>query len=290
MKKIVVYSLLLAAAGFGFTACEADKPDAESIFKPIDDARETEFDRWLYENYTSPYNIDFIWRMNDMENDNTYDLVPARYADALKIAKICKHLWCDAYDELMGQEFLRRYAPRVLYLVGTVGYEEGSIKLGTAEGGLKITLYATNWIDVTNVDFMNEYYFKTMHHEFAHILHQTKDYPQEFNLITASDYTPNGWINRTDEEANKLGFVTSYGSSEPQEDFVETIANYVVKSDEAWNAILTTAGDKASIIRQKLEICRQYLKNSWSLDLDKLHEIVQRRQNEIGTLDLEHVY
>ena len=50
--------------------------------------------------------------------------------------------------------------------------------LGTAEGGKKITLYEVNSLDFENVDIevLNEYYFKTMHHEFAHILHQKRNY------------------------------------------------------------------------------------------------------------------
>lgn len=48
--------------------------------------------------------------------------------------------------------------------------------LGTAEGGMKITLYNVNDInpDKIDINLLNEYYFQTMHHEFAHILHQTK--------------------------------------------------------------------------------------------------------------------
>lgn len=48
--------------------------------------------------------------------------------------------------------------------------------LGTAEGGMKITLYNVNDInpDQIDINLLNDYYFQTMHHEFAHILHQTK--------------------------------------------------------------------------------------------------------------------
>ena len=55
---------------------------------------------------------------------------------------------------------------------------------------------------------LNEYYFETMHHEFAHILHQKKSYPTEYNQISAADYSSTGWQNRTELQAWKLGFVT----------------------------------------------------------------------------------
>ena len=43
---------------------------------------------------------------------------------------------------------------------------------------MKITLYNVNDInpDKIDINLLNEYYFQTMHHEFAHILHQTKNY------------------------------------------------------------------------------------------------------------------
>jgi hypothetical protein len=44
--------------------------------------------------------------------------------------------------------------------------------LGTAEGGLKITLYNAESLKPADLDNLNEYFFKTMHNEFSHILHQ----------------------------------------------------------------------------------------------------------------------
>lgn len=48
--------------------------------------------------------------------------------------------------------------------------------LGQAEGGMKVTLFRVNEIDKNNLSVaqLNEYYFKTMHHEFTHILNQKK--------------------------------------------------------------------------------------------------------------------
>ena len=40
---------------------------------------------------------------------------------------------------------------------------------------------------------------------------------------------------------NSLGFVTPYGSSEIREDFAETIANYITKTDAEWELIWRNA-------------------------------------------------
>ena len=130
--------------------------------------------------------------------------------------------------------------------------------------------------------------FKTMHHEFAHILHQTKNYSTDFNTISAGKYTGPGWVNlESDAVAMKMGFVSKYATTETQEDFVETIAIYVTYTDEQWQAILETAGEEgAPIILQKFEMVKEYLAESWGIDIDKLHKIVQEREQKIGDLDL----
>ena len=58
--------------------------------------------------------------------------------------------------------------------------------LGTAEGGKKITLYNVNDLNVKkiNIEKLNNYYFETMHHEFAHILHQKRNFDPSFNRIS----------------------------------------------------------------------------------------------------------
>lgn len=62
-----------------------------------------------------------------------------------------KHIWLDAYKEVMGDQFMKTYSPRVMQLVGSAAYDsQSSIVMGTAEGGLKVTLYNVNIIDIDN--------------------------------------------------------------------------------------------------------------------------------------------
>ena len=66
--------------------------------------------------------------------------------------------------------------------------------------------------------------------------------------------------------SRKDGFVTAYGSSKPDEDFVETIANYVVKSDAEWQNIMSQAGTVGgALIQEKLDMVTEYLSDSWEL-------------------------
>lgn len=265
------------------------------------------FDAWLYDSYLLPYNLDFRYKLQDVGADMDYNLVPTQYDKAVDMALLVKYLWFDAYAAAIDNDFLKLWGPRIIHLIGSPAYNpaNGTMILGLAEGGIKVSLFRCNSIDYTNVGMLNEFYFKTMHHEFAHILHQTKTYPKEFNTISAVYYEPFSWQNRDSRVVASLGFVSPYASSQTREDFVEVIANYIVKNDTEWNALLKTAakgwqavgnniveipdadgveGDK--IILRKLSICRQWLRDAWSVDLDKLRAEVQRRQNNIDMVEL----
>ena len=232
---------ILSVAALMLAACSEDALDSTSIFDKGSQTPKTEFDAWLQKNYVEPYNIDFKYRFEYKESDVSKNLAPADYDKAIALAKLTKYLWIESYEELMGRDFIRTYAPKVMNLIGSVAYDSnGGVVLGTAEGGMKIVLYNVNSLNPAklDMDFLNEWFFNTMHHEFAHILHQTKNYPTDFNEISKADYQSSSWVNLTDEEALAMGFVNNYASSETQEDFVQTIAFYITKSDEEWEELL----------------------------------------------------
>lgn len=287
--KAKYIALLACAVTLGFTACDEDDIDGESIFSKVTKT-ENDFDKWLKKNYVDTYNIEFQYRYTDKETDNQYNLAPAALDKSIALAKLTKFLWLDVYKEIAGDEFIKTYCPKVVTLVGSPAYNsQGEIVLGTAEGGVKITLYNVNSLDYNNIDidFLNYWYFHTMHHEFAHILHQTKNYTTDFNLITPSDYQSTSWVNVEDEQALQMGFITPYASNEFREDFVETLSNYVTHPQEWWDAQMEIAGAKgASLIQQKLDIVRDYLKGSWSIDLDVLRAKVLEKCDQVYDLDL----
>ena len=290
MKKYI-YTLLFAAS-IVLGACNEDKLDSHSIFNTESPERNA-FDTWLLLNYIVPYNIQFNYKYIDKESDNTYNLIPAEYDKCVAMAKLTKYLWIDSYNELLGETFIKTYCPRMIQLIGSKAYNsQGSVVLGTAEGGLKITLYNVNELDVNNpnIDFLNTWFLKTMHHEFAHILHQTKNYSTDFNLIS-TDYQGPSWLNlESDEIANTMGFITRYASFSPDEDFVEIISNYITHDADYWENVLNNGGALGKIkLQKKFDIVRKYLKDSWGIDIDKLRDIVQRRSGSLSEVDLENL-
>lgn len=294
MNRLFTFLSVAAVLICSSVSCDVFRMDEEELDKNsiFDDgivAAENEFDKWIYENLTKPYNIQVKYRLEDKESDTKYNIAPAAYEQSIALAKLTKYLWIDAYEELMGKDFVCKYSPKILNFVGSVEYNsQGSIVLGSAEGGLKINLFNVNAIDPEDldIDFLNYWFFKTMHHEFAHILHQTKSYSTDFNLISL-DYQSASWVNVSDQEALDMGFISNYGSSEPQEDFVELISIYVTNTQEYWDELVGSASEEGQAkINQKFDIVKDYLKTSWGIDIDKLREIVQRRSGEIDTLDL----
>jgi len=313
MIRYYIKTMLLLLLIITFTNCTEETLEPTIFDTNVVDLDSTSasynFDKYLYNNFLKPYNLRYNYKMQDVGADMNYNLVPATYENSKKIAALTKYLWFDVYKKVVSPEFLKQYGPRVIHLIGSPAYNpaNGTMILGLAEGGIKISLFRVNSINTDDVDMLNEFYFKTMHHEFAHILHQTKTYPKEYNLISFKYYEPFSWQDRDERVVASLGFVSPYGSSQTREDFVEVIANYIVKTDAQWNQILDYASrgwnqntttnvvteeiDKdgvngKEVILQKLSICREWLASSWGIDLDALRTEVQTRQSNINMTQL----
>lgn len=291
MKRNIIYIMLCLAGLFYLGSCTSDDPDIDnSIFE--EEVRRTAFDHWLDANYVQPYNIRIAYRMEDVETDFGYNVVPANLKKSKQMAILLKHLWLEAYTEVAddGIHFIRATAPKLFHFIGSAEHnpEEGTIRLGVAEGGKKITITQVNILDPYS--FTHQNFFNTVHHEFAHILHQTINYPPEFRAISAADYAPTTWHNRNATQAAQLGFVSNYAGAQHQEDFVEVLSRYITRTDAEWNAMLDVAGDEGRAkILQKLEIVKTYMRVSWGVDLDELKTVIRRRTNEVQFMDLEEL-
>lgn len=248
MKKLnIILLALVALTTLNLSSCKDDDL-GPSIF----DTKEYPLDRSIYTfpldtfvkvNFLEPYNMRYLYKLQDIGSDMDYNLTPCSYDQCVNLAVLNKYLWYDVYRDIVGDEFLKTYSPRVMHIIGSPAYNptSGTIRLGTAEGGLKITLYNAESLRPDDLDNLNEYFFKTMHHEFSHILHQNKEYPTDFRLISNGLYNAISWQDTADSLAVAQGFVSDYASSQAREDWVEIIANYIVKDSITWANMLNTA-------------------------------------------------
>jgi substrate import-associated zinc metallohydrolase lipoprotein len=271
MMKKIIYIIYVAVTITAMTSCRGGDDFTESIFDtsiPVLDENSATypFDKWLFENFIEPYNVDVKYRFDLSSSDLGFQLTPADYNRSQLLAHFIKFLFYDVYTTYGGEDFMKKYGPRIFHFIGSSGYSPttGTEVLGTASGGVKITLYNVNEMkpygdgaayNGEDIAVLNERYFHTMHHEFSHVLHQTKSYPVTFGQVTSGTYDPNKWQERDSVWTHSHGYVTHYASSANYEDFVETLSCIITDSDVRWmNRIINGAvngvrqGDKEDIL------------------------------------------
>lgn len=239
----------LAATAVGFTSC-SDDDFTDTIFNT--DPTQDYLDRTLYSfpldtfvkaEFLEPYNVKFTYKFEDKASDMNKNLTPARYDKSVDLAVLTKYLWYDVYKDLAGVDFLKVNSPRIINVTGSKNrnVSSGTETLGDASSGVKINLYNVNNLNVEDIDNMNTYFFKTMHHEFAHILDQTYVHPTAFNVLSNGLYDASGWSDAADSLKAGSGFISPYASSAYSEDWAESFAMYVTSDSISYATILGSA-------------------------------------------------
>ncbi|MCE7058787.1 putative zinc-binding metallopeptidase [Dyadobacter sp. CY343] len=260
-------------------------------------------DKWILDSLTTPYNISAKYKWDQFEFGNiTKTLVPPDEAQVIPLLRTITKAWTIPYVQEAGKVFYNKFSPKFFILSGSNEYNaEGSVTLGTAEGGRKVVLFGVNLFKIKGMQgynaaedssFVKDWFLHTIHHEFGHILHQTVLYPVEYKNITKSLYQGGNWINWSNEDARRDGFVTAYSSLNFDEDFVEMIAMMLTEGkagfDKLVNSIpegtsprgVTKAQAQASL-RQKEAIVVAYYKNTWNIDFYSLQKRVRGSMNQL---------
>lgn len=250
--RLLIASVLTVAA---FSSCREEDDFSDSMFDTsvaaVDQSLATApFDQWLYDTFVLPYNTQIEYRLNLLA-DLQYQLAPSDYKKAQLLAHFIKYLFYDVYNkygekDAQGNElFMKLYGPRLIHFLGSKEYSPTTQTetLGYASGGVKITLNNINgmkWSD-QNLTFndndiweLNKAQFHTMHHEFSHILQQTKLQPSDYALVTPNSYDAMTWQENDSTKAHGLGYVTHYCMSSPNEDFVEVLSCTITDTDYTW--------------------------------------------------------
>ena len=93
MKKIQYYIsalLLVAVAALSLSSCSKEKlgptifPDVDETLDP--NSYSYQLDKFLKENYLDKYNLTFLYKMPDISTNMNYNLVPAKYENAVDLA------------------------------------------------------------------------------------------------------------------------------------------------------------------------------------------------------------
>jgi substrate import-associated zinc metallohydrolase lipoprotein len=272
---------------FGFIACDEDKLGPSIIEIPqeiTEDPNAAKTDVYIYENFIKPYNVNVKYKWDYTETDLSKNLVPPREEFVIPFLNAVIRAWINPYVEIdeksNGLFVFPRFVPKMLLLIGSSGYNrDGTVTQGTAEGGKKIVLYEINNYSSNNISVLQRY-FHVMHHEFGHILHQTREFSPEFQTISTGLYTSN-WHLNTNAYANQLGFITNYAMSEYHEDFVEMVAMMLTRSKDQWDTLLKNfpASGKEQILAKERYVIT-YFKDKWNIDISELQAIIQEKITE----------
>jgi substrate import-associated zinc metallohydrolase lipoprotein len=250
-------------------------------------------DNWIYDNLTKPFNISVKYKWDQFELELNKDLVPPEEEKIIPVMEAVKKVWIDTYIAEAGEVFMKTYCPKFFVLCGSASWNtDGTITLGTAEGGRKIVLYVLNDFRTKSMpgytpsdSLTIKQLFHTIEHEFGHILHQNVLYSEDFKRITPGFYTAN-WNNVSDNAARRDGFVTAYAMSAPDEDFVEMISMMLTEGRAGFDRIVnsipagtstngTTQADAIAKLRQKEATVVGYYKDVWGIDFYSLQTRVR---------------
>ena len=248
----IQFCLFALLAGAAFTACNEEDPiDPNADIPGLggEETVQTETDRWLYENYVVPFNIDveYKWDATDMMPSIDKQLVPVDEELVIPFMQVMYDVWFSPYEQTAGLDFVKEITPKKVVLVGSPEYE-----------------FAANVKE----------FLHTIEHEFAHILHQTVLFDKNYEKISAGNYLPSGWTSVSDSEARQLGFITPYAMSGKDEDFVEMISVIMVYGREWYDDMVQkTCFQNGKLVNEtaydaftrKEAIVVDYLKNVWGI-------------------------
>lgn len=271
MKKVLYTVIIIPLLVLTFISCSKDDDlNVDLSGYNYDSFEKLPIDDYIFNNLTKPYNVEVVYRFDRSHTDVAKDISPPRIDQVQPAVDMVLDGFFRVYQNVAGAEFIKRYAPKQFVLLGSHAYNSnGSVTLGTADGGRRVALYDINNIDVTKPEDIKRR-LRTIHHEFTHIINQLVDIPPTFRTVT-TDYIADWTKDNSDADALELGFVSPYSRSSFGEDFAETVAHLLVEGQAFYdNRIANSSDDGAAKLRQKEVIVHDYFKQFFNIDFKEL--------------------
>jgi substrate import-associated zinc metallohydrolase lipoprotein len=252
---------------------------------PSEDA----LDKFIQSNFTEEYGIAVRYKFVDRYVDQNKRVTPPKLEVVEPMLDFLTEYWIEPFTSVpAGDEFFRSHVPAEVIFIGSTIYNaDGTVTLGTADAGARITLTEVNFIDTENRDWIFRQ-LGTIYHEFAHIMHQRYNLPSSWQEISPQGYTSLGsWYNLTDEEALQRGFVSPYGTSTFNEDFAELVAfllydpdfyeKYIEDEDNCTTADCVARNEGRAKLRNKYNAALTHYKQNTGVDLLKVRALIQAK-------------
>ena len=233
-------------------------------------------DIWLDQNFLNPYNIETKYRYDRFELALSKNITPPLIEQVIPAMETVRDVWIKPFEAAGGADFIKRISPKQFVLAGSAEYNSnGTITLGTAEGGRKIVLYVLNDFDKTSLPSVTRM-IQVIQHEYTHILNQTVDITPEYQTVSRGGYEAN-WTQRPLTEAYSLGFITQYARVSPLEDFAEQSSNMLMMGRVKYNGIVASLPADAQVkLKKKEQYVVDYFKTAFNIDFYQLQAEVQK--------------
>lgn len=274
----------------GLTLVTACYPE-EEVVAPIKEQplSDDPLDKYIQENFLDKFGVAVRYRFVDRYVDQNKRVTPPKVSVVQPMLDFLTEFWIKPFTDVAnGNRFFRSHVPAEIILIGSPMYNaDGTLTLGTADAGARITLTEVNFVDVNNQDWVFRQ-LGTIYHEFAHIMHQRYNLPSAWQEISPEGYTSLGsWFNLTDEEALQRGFVSPYGTSTFNEDFAEVVAFLLFRPDfyerfiedePNCNTVDCAARNEGRArLRRKYNAILTHYKQNTGVDLLEVRDLIQAK-------------
>lgn len=267
--------------------------DDESVSSPVKTVTPSEdpIDVFIQTNFVEKYGVAVRYKFVDRYIDQNKRVSPPKRELVEPMLNFLTQYWVEPFINVPnGRRFFERHVPAEVVFIGSPIYnDDGTVTLGVADAGARITLTEVNDIDVENDNWILRQ-LGTIYHEFAHIVHQRYNLPTGFQQISPDGYTSLGsWYNLTEEEALRRGFVSPYATSTFNEDFAETAAyilfdptfyeTYINEEPGCTTSDCEARNEGRARIRSKYNSVLSHYQQVTGVDLLEVRAIVQDRLN-----------
>jgi substrate import-associated zinc metallohydrolase lipoprotein len=281
--------ILIVLGSMAATSCYKD----ESLESPVKQQTPSEdpIDIYIQTNFIDKYGVAVRYKYVDRYVDPDKRVTPPFREVVEPTLDFLTSFWVEPYISVQnGRRFFENHVPAEVVLIGSLMYnDDGTVTLGTADAGARITLTDVNSIDLENQDWLF-LQLNVIYHEFAHIVHQRYNLPTNWQQISPEGYTSAGsWYTLTDDEALQRGFVTPYATSDFNEDYAETVAHilylpdfyerYIIDEENCTTDDCIARNAGRALIRQKYVTVLAHYKQVTGVDLLDVRAIVQDKLN-----------
>jgi substrate import-associated zinc metallohydrolase lipoprotein len=286
MKLNFLSTTLAAVALLGIAGCYKEDPIDVSMI--VHTASTDPIDKYIQTNYTDKYGVAVRYKYVDKYVASDKRVTPIKRDLVVPMLEFLNSYWIEPFVQVAnGNKFFKNHVPAEMVLIGSSIYNpDGTVTLGTADAGARITLTEANLVDSTNQAWVFRQ-LGTIYHEFGHIIHQRYGLPPNWQLISPQGYTsPGSWYTLSDDEALTRGFVSPYATSSFNEDFAETVAHILYYpqfydrfyDDETCSTAACDARNEGrAMIVKKYNLILTHYKEHVGIDLLAVRELIQAK-------------